>query len=73
MPQYCHDYMHCSQDIVNFTKQSDMKDTIILIMQICSLVNLVLGFATLIVGTPEKAIFYVLIAIWILILALSIK
>ena len=50
-----------------------MKDTIILIMQICSLVNLVLGFVTLIVGTPEKAIFYVLLAIWTLILALSIK
>lgn len=44
-----------------------------MIMQICSLINLTLGYVTLIVGTPEKAIFYVLIAIWILILALSIK
>lgn len=49
------------------------KSTLIMIMQICSLVNLVLGYASLVTDTPDKAIFYVLTAIWILILALSIK
>lgn len=49
------------------------KSTLIMIMQICSLINLTLGYVTLIVGTPEKAICYFLASIWILVLALSIK
>lgn len=49
------------------------KSMFIMIMQICSLVNLVLGYASFVTATPEEAIFYVLTAIWILILALTIK
>lgn len=49
------------------------KSTLIQIMQICSLVNLVLGYASLVTATPDEAICYFLASIWILVLALSIK
>lgn len=44
-----------------------------LILAICSAVNVALGYASLVTATPEEAIFYVLTAIWILILTLTIK
>lgn len=40
-----------------------------LILEICSLANLILGYFWLVTSTPDKAIFYVLISLWLLIMS----
>ena len=44
-----------------------------LILAICSAVPVAVGYATFITGTADEAIFYVLIAIWILIMSLTVE
>ena len=44
-----------------------------LILAICSAVNVALGYATFITGTANEAIFYVLIAIWIIIMSMTVE